>query len=366
LPIESNTYDSTRARTPLSTARIILVEDNGSGGQCIGDMLKREGLHYNRATAAKQVLALLHSEKPDLILIDMQISGLDGFRMAQAIRREKKFDKIPIIAISAHTRADDREKYFQVGMNDYVSKPIFPDRLFAVLNGWLSSKDRSNPSPDPAAESGGDTARLAKALPGFDVAETVARLGGNIKFYKELLMDFRDNLVAARSALRPLINSGDIEEALIRLHGLKGVCSNLGVIALQQAFQNLEYALATSQAKQYETPIAHIEQTIDQHITTIGNILGADADRDSNSNSDALSPEAADKDLLTETMRRLSYLLDQGRLDATDSFERLKALLHHSGFHREFKSLATAMGCLDYANARKALITLATAMNIVL
>jgi HPt (histidine-containing phosphotransfer) domain-containing protein len=162
--------------------------------------------------------------------------------------------------------------------------------------------------------------------------------------------------------LRPLIYSGSIEEALVRLHGLKGVCSNLGAIALQQAFQNMEQILATSQEKQYETPIAHLEQTIDQHITTIDTLPEANKNRD----SAALSPETVDEDILIETMRRLARLLDQGRLDATDSFERLKVLLHNGRAHQEFKSLAKAIDCLDYANARKALITLAASMNIVL
>jgi CheY-like chemotaxis protein len=336
--------------------------DKGADGQSIGDMLKQAGAHLSTATSAKLVLPIIRKKKPDLILIDMQDSGSDGYQTAQAIRREERFDNIPIIAMTPQTTAGNREKCFQAGMNDYLSKPILPDRLFTVINGWLSSKKHLDPPPSPPAGSSLHLAQLVDALPGFDVVEALVRLEGNSRFFKELLMELRKNLIAARSELRPLIHGGRLQEALIRLHGLKGVAANLEAVSLRQVFQNLELALATSRQEEYEPLITRMELTIDQNLTNMGAILEAETD----TGAEAPSTGAADKDLLVETMRHLVWLLDQGRLDAVDSFERLKGLLRHQRTHPEFNNLAESMGCLDYANARRALIALAASMDIVL
>jgi HPt (histidine-containing phosphotransfer) domain-containing protein len=215
-------------------------------------------------------------------------------------------------------------------------------------------------SYDSNAESNAQLARLAKALPGFNVAEALDRLNGNIACYKELLADLHKSLVGAVSELRPLIQGGGIQEALIRLHGLKGVSANLEAISLRRMFQNMEQALATSQERQYEMLITLMEQTIHQNIAAIGDFLEAETPPP----TDPQPPDTADKDLLIETMNLLASLLNQGRLDAADSFKQLKSLLRHRHPHPEFNNLAAAMERLDYPGARKALTALATSMNI--
>jgi two-component system, sensor histidine kinase and response regulator len=339
-----------------------LVTDNGSDGQSIGDMLKQQAIHISTATSAKQVLQLMRNNIPDLILMDMQIPELDGYETARAIRREKKYDQIPIIAITPQTTTGNREKYFQAGMNDYISKPIFPDRLITVLRSWLSMKKQPDPAPRQSAESDLHLMQLADALPGFDVTEALTRLEGNFQFFKELLKDLRKNLMDARSKMRSLIRDGALDEALIRLHGLKGVCANLEAIALRRIFQNLELALATSQQEQYEPLTTRMEQTIDQNLTNISTILEAETD----TAADSPSTDTANRDLLVKTLEHLVWLLDQRRLDAVDSFEQLKGLLPLQRRHPEFIDLAGFIGRLDYANARKALIALAASMEIAL
>lgn len=211
-----------------------------------------------------------------------------------------------------------------------------------------------------SADRGGQLMRLTKALPGFDVAGAMARLDDNIAIFKELLPDFCKSLVAAQSELRTLIRDGGTDEALIRVHGLKGVSGNLGATALSQAFQNMEQALANSRDDQYEILITRMEQTIHRNLVVIEAYL----DAETSPCSDPPPPEGKDADLLIETMRFLASLLDQGRLDATDCFRQLKSLLHHQQSHPEFNNLVAAMGHLDYANARKALTALADSMNI--
>jgi two-component system, sensor histidine kinase and response regulator len=205
-------------------------------------------------------------------------------------------------------------------------------------------------------------ARLVKALPGFDVAEALARLNDNIALYQELLADLSDYLDAALSALGPLILSGGTEEALIRLHGLKGMCGNLGATALKKVFEKMELALSASRENQYEMLITRMEQTIQQNLTAIGAVLKAEAPP----SPEPPLPDAANDNLLAETMVLLARLLDQRRLDAVDAFKKLESLLNHQPPHPAFSSLAAAMRRLDYDVARKALTVLAASTNIAL
>jgi HPt (histidine-containing phosphotransfer) domain-containing protein len=222
----------------------------------------------------------------------------------------------------------------------------------------VSGESNTNDS----AKSDARLARLVRALPGLNVGDAVARLGGSIVYYKELLEDLCNSLEVALSSLRPLIQSGGIKEALIRLHGLRGMSANLGAVSLIQVFEKMEQALSTSSERQYETLITRMEQTIQQNITIIDAFLHSEEP----SPVDAPPPDGANEDLLAEKMKYLARLLDQKRLDAIDAFKQLSPLMHHWHTHPEFHNLASAMGRLDYADARKALTALADSMKIAL
>ena len=191
---------------------------------------------------------------------------------------------------------------------------------------------------------------------------TVFRLNNNIPSYKELLADLCKSLDAALPLLRPLIRGGGIEEALRRLHGLKGISGNLGAISLSQVFQKIETALATSREREYEILITRMEQTIQQNLAAITAFINSEE----RPVADSPRAGAADENLLFETMDLLACLLEQGRLDAVDVFKKLKRLVRHRHSHPAFNNLAAAMECLDYTNARKELDILAASMNIAL
>jgi two-component system sensor histidine kinase/response regulator len=206
------------------------------------------------------------------------------------------------------------------------------------------------------------TLQLVKSLPGFHVAEALARLNNDTNCYKELLADLCDNLDDALAVLRPLIRQGAIKDAMVRLHGLKGMSGNLGAAALSQAFEKMEHALSTSQEKRYEMLVNHMEQAIQQCLATIGAFLEAEG-------SPAVDPGPIDdtsEEHLAETLYLLASLLSQKRLDAVDTFKKLEKLQSHLPPHPEFSNLAAAIRRLDFPSAHKSLTVLAASMNIIL
>jgi CheY-like chemotaxis protein len=76
---------------------------------------------------------------PDLILLDISLPGMDGLEVLSKLRNDKRFGKIPIIALTAHAVSGDREQYLAAGFNDYVAKPIVDDDAFVqVIEQWLN------------------------------------------------------------------------------------------------------------------------------------------------------------------------------------------------------------------------------------
>jgi CheY-like chemotaxis protein len=86
-----------------------------------------------------QALHAIRSRKYDLVLMDIQMPVMNGYQTTQEIRKDPENRNLPIIALTAYAMKGDREKCLEIGMNDYISKPIIIHQLFAVLARWLPS-----------------------------------------------------------------------------------------------------------------------------------------------------------------------------------------------------------------------------------
>ncbi|HYL35316.1 MAG TPA: PAS domain S-box protein [Bryobacteraceae bacterium] len=129
--------------TPL---RILVAEDNIVNQNLILNLLKREGHTVELASNGREVLAASQSKSFDLILMDVQMPQMDGFEATAAIRESEKVSgrHLPIVAITAHAMQGHREQCIQVGMDDYLTKPIDLAKLRAVLRKYAR---RSSPAP---------------------------------------------------------------------------------------------------------------------------------------------------------------------------------------------------------------------------
>ncbi len=346
----------------LSGARILLAEDKKINRQIVCDLLQKYGLHISVAENGRQALEILDRENFDLLFMDIQMPEMDGYQATKAIRKDKRFDRLPIIAMTAHAMAGDREKCFQIGMNDYLSKPIDPQRLYALINRWLKPNSHAQPALKPSTQDKSQIKTLSDGLPGFDVPDALQRVNGNITFYKELLAEFRQYLSETLATLRPRIDDSQTDLALRDLHGLRGVSGNIGAFLLAGICRNLELALPDASEKEIIGPLHRLEEALNQTIQNIDTLTTARP----LVSSMPPSMDLAAKNQWIKAMRNLAELLEQGRLDACQSFSVLKDLLPHEQDRAEFKRLAEAMNRLDYIKARKALVTLAAAMNIVL
>jgi len=117
--------------------KILLVEDNEMNRDMLRRRLERRGYRVLVAVDGRQGLEMAASESPDLILMDMSLPELDGWEAARRLKTDPRLSSIPLIALTAHAMAGDREKAMEAGCNDYDTKPVDLPRLLVKIEALL-------------------------------------------------------------------------------------------------------------------------------------------------------------------------------------------------------------------------------------
>jgi CheY-like chemotaxis protein len=118
-------------------SKILIVEDNEMNRDMLSRRLERKGFAITMAVDGQQGVEMARSEKPDLILMDMSLPVMDGWTATQTIKADAELAKIPVIALTAHAMAGDREKAMAAGCDDYDTKPIELPRLLEKIGKFL-------------------------------------------------------------------------------------------------------------------------------------------------------------------------------------------------------------------------------------
>ena len=127
--------------------KILYVEDNEDNIYVVKNRLGRLGFTILVATDGEQGVAMATSEKPDLVLMDLRLPVLDGWEATRRLKAAPETKNIPVIALSAHAMAGDREKALEAGCEDYDTKPIDFTRLRAKIEALLPAKRQSGGGP---------------------------------------------------------------------------------------------------------------------------------------------------------------------------------------------------------------------------
>jgi CheY-like chemotaxis protein len=117
--------------------RILLVEDNEMNRDMLSRRLERRGFTILIAVDGAEGVAMAKAEAPELILLDMSLPVLDGWEAARQLKADPRTQAIPIIALTAHAMAGDREKALEAGCDDYDTKPIELPRLLEKIGALL-------------------------------------------------------------------------------------------------------------------------------------------------------------------------------------------------------------------------------------
>jgi two-component system cell cycle response regulator DivK len=118
--------------------RILVVEDNEMNRDMLSRRLQRREYEVLLAPDGRQGIAMAQSENPDLILLDLSLPEIDGWEATRCLKADPATRHIPVIALTAHAMAWDREKAFEAGCDDYDTKPVDFQRLLGKIESLLS------------------------------------------------------------------------------------------------------------------------------------------------------------------------------------------------------------------------------------
>ena len=217
--------------------RVLLVEDNPVNQRVASGLLTRRGHQVTIANNGAEALARLDSGLFDVVLMDLQMPVMDGIEATSAIRdRERGSDRrIRIVAMTAHAMESDRQRCLDAGMDDYISKPVNPGALFAVVEQAGRPADAVPPGSGPDAD-----ADRPGAMASFDEAELLERTSGSAEIAAEVMRLFLDDCPVRLSAIEAAVRGGDAEELRLAAHALKGAAGNLSATGTCQAADALE------------------------------------------------------------------------------------------------------------------------------
>lgn len=259
----------------LKGARVLLTEDNMINQELAVALLEEEGLQVTLADNGQIALDLLNSGREfDVVLMDLQMPVMDGYEATKQIRRNPALDKLPVIAMTAHAMAEERELCLRIGMNDHISKPIEVERMFKTLSLWVKTKAKPTPAEEnkppartpPAQIDAQDNAReknldktpaescaesyaesytgLADArLPGFNFSLALTRMGGDKTLFIQSALEFVRTHAGDCALMEEALRQGKTQDALRYAHTLKSLCATLGAEDLAVYFARLEQSL---------------------------------------------------------------------------------------------------------------------------
>jgi CheY-like chemotaxis protein len=124
----------------MKMAKILLVEDNEMNRDMLSRRLQRKGYEVLLAVDGQQGVDICRAELPSLLLLDMSLPVKDGWQVARELKADSKVKHVPIIALTAHAMADDRQRALLAGCDDYDTKPVDLPRLLAKIEKLLGAE----------------------------------------------------------------------------------------------------------------------------------------------------------------------------------------------------------------------------------
>ena len=353
----------------IGGARVLLAEDNAINQQVAVEILENIGLSVDVAKNGVEAVVKVTKADYDIVLMDIHMPQMDGYQASRQIRKDPRFCKLPIVAMTANAMTGDREKCLSAGMNDHVAKPINKADLYAKLMKWIFPRAGIGLGCYPLLERTHPTIQkvtIPATLAGIEVHLALERLDGNTALYHSLLSAFHRDYATANDRMRTLLagkRKDDIENAAILAHTIKGLAGNISAIRLFDAAAVLEQATPyTSDEK--ERAFLQFESALQEVITAIEGLKQQE--------QEVIQPSSmvgvADYDpaRITTLITELSALLHQRAYKAKEVFRALKMLLANAPLeiHHEVQRLEESIEKIDFPDAQRILGVLANRLAL--
>jgi len=237
--------------------RLLLAEDNSTNQKVILRILDNLGYRADAVANGKEALEALDMVPYDLVLMDIQMPELDGFETTEAIRRRETVSgrHLPIIAMTAHAMKGDREKCLAAGMDDYISKPLYPKDLKGVIQRALSGLP---PRKEAAEEQLG---LMSKRV--FDRDDLMRRIGCDEDILEEILQGFIDDYSVHLEKLQQALSDRNSDTTQRLVHLMKGAAANMSANPLRELVSRMETVLMKGEISHAAALLKQIKKEFD-------------------------------------------------------------------------------------------------------
>jgi signal transduction histidine kinase/DNA-binding response OmpR family regulator len=253
----------------LPPLAILVVDDNATNIKVAVRLLGRLGQRPDCAGSGPEALAALGRDRYDVVLLDIEMPGMDGFELIRRIRAGEAGPGnrgVSVIAMTAHSMRTFQRECLAAGMQGFLAKPIEVERLHAVLSGIAGRKSR--PGRATAQEGAGPTP--AEAI--VDVHAALERLAGDRQLYRAVCGDFVERYDPdAMELLRA--DTADLEALVLFAHTLKGLARTLGMAAVASLAERLELAARSGDRAAALAVSPDLEAALRRALAAIGHIL---------------------------------------------------------------------------------------------
>ncbi|WP_320823185.1 response regulator [Reinekea sp.] len=232
-----------------STVRVLAVDDNPANLKLIVTLLEYMGVDVDQASGGEEALQKAQAGSYDLIFMDIQMPMMDGLTATRQIRKsELEHQHVPVVALTAHALADEREAMLHAGMDDYLAKPIDEEQLQKTLAKWTGATvqlasaeaEPANKTDDPAPII--DQHLLAEQ-PTVDLVSGLDKANGKLSLAKDMFAMLLDSLNKDQAQINSLYQQGDFKALLEMVHRLHGATLYCGVPRLRITAMHTETLL---------------------------------------------------------------------------------------------------------------------------
>lgn len=376
---ENREEEPDRPAAELAGLRILVAEDNEINQQIAREVLEDAGIHVEIAGNGAIALELVAgaSDRFDIVLMDIQMPEMDGYEATRQIRQMPACQDMPVIAMTAHAMAEERQRCFDAGMVDHVSKPIDPPTLYKTLTRWdprdFDSRTSSSPPSEgkrPAARESVSDGQGIEPEPSAAKREELAdsphpasislaaareKVGLKEATFIRLIGDFQARYRNFPQDLEALLQAGNIDEARRLAHTLAGLAGTFAFDDLRTESKAVEEVLKNEPV--HEAP--HLDTLCAAH-AAVFDMLDAELapPKEPQPEDSTSEPAPRNSDEIEGILRKLDDHLASNRISARRLLPEIESTLAAAA-DPDYLELAEAVNGLNYSDGRKTLRRLA-------
>ncbi len=266
----SEVITATVSHAQYEGTRVLLVEDNPINQKVARQLLRRLGCEVSVADHGQVAVDRVKAgARFDLILMDVQMPVLDGYEATSAIRQLEGSIRTPIIAMTANAMSGDRDRCLAAGMDDYLSKPVKPADMSALLERWIKG---SHPQAAEDREAEPGQRDVPPSSPLLDLNHFYETCGSDPDFLAEVIREYLRVAPKTLARIREAVQEENWEEAVRAAHSLKGASRSIGALQVADAclemekWQNAPPNLAELEVEALESEIEAVRVLLEQHL----------------------------------------------------------------------------------------------------